>query len=144
MRLRSRPILWLATILHLVWGSLLVTLPSQVNSTTGLAPFREYPEIFGLVMFTSALAAIAALAYEATGHSVNRLSFWALIPQQTLLMVSAFSVIFYIIHGRYADGTVVPNGALHIFTDQLAYILLAVLHPFGVIRMHLPIMPVKK
>jgi hypothetical protein len=129
----------MATILHFVWGVSLVLIPNKVALTTGLAPFRKYPEAFGLLMLASAVCATLTLLHELTNHQVNRLTFWALIPQQVLLFISAYSVVFYVIEGHYASGTVLPRW--FIFMDQLPKILLAVLHPFGALRMHIPIFP---
>ena len=136
-----RPILWAATILHIAWGVALILIPTKVAHTTGLHFFSTYPRAWGLVMLLSANIAFAALVHEWKGRPVNGWTFWAFIPQQSLLIVSAVAVVWFSLEGRFADGTVVPGGGWFVLIDQLPKILLAILHPVGLLRMHLPIFP---
>jgi len=137
----TRPVLWLTTALHLVWGAGLVLAPEVASRTTGLAPFRDAPEFWGLVFLASATLAIGALIREVKGWGITAGTFFSFLPQQALLMVSAFSVLYYVDAGHFADGTVVPSAAVFIFVDQLPKVLLALMHPFGVLRMHRRILP---
>lgn len=139
LNLYNRPILWMATILHMFWGSMLIVYPDTVKLTTGLAPFSFAPTAWGLAMVMSSTLAAIALVYEAQGKRVNAWTFWCFLPQQAFLMVSAFSVIYFVSIGHYASGTMLPR--LFIFTDQFPKIILAILHPLGVLRMHMGILP---
>ena len=49
----------------------------------------------------------------------------SLIPQQALLIISAWDGLRCAHAGAYADGTVVPNGHWHIFMDQSPLLALA-------------------
>lgn len=137
----SRPILGLATLLHFVWGVGLVLIPDKVARTTGLWPFSRAPEVFGLIMLASAALALSALIHDGRKLKPNALTFWAFIPQQALLMVTAGAALYFTTQGHFADGTTVPGGGWFIFYDQVSKILLALFHPFGVFRMNLPIFP---
>lgn len=145
-----RPVLWMATLLHIVWGTALILIPEKVVGitgvvgTTGLALFKGAPEFWGLVMLTSANIALIALVHEWKRYPVNAWTFWAFIPQQALLVASAISVVYFAAEGHYADGTVVAGGTWFIITDQLPKVILAILHPVGLLRMHLPILPESK
>lgn len=139
LNLYNRPVLWMATFLHAFWGVALILYPETVKLTTGLAPFSPSPKIWGLAMFCSATLAAIALVYEVLGKKVNAWTFWCFLPQQAFLMVSACSVLYYVAIGHYASGTLLPR--LFIFTDQFPKILLATLHPLGVLRMHMGILP---
>jgi hypothetical protein len=135
----NRPIIWMTTLLHILFGMVLVLIPEQVARVTSIAPYSRNPELFGLMFLASAALATSAVVHEMTTHSVNAWTFWAMIPQQMLLFISAGSVIFFVSQSHYASGTELP--AWFIFTDQFIVILLALFHPFGVIRMHAAILP---
>lgn len=122
----------------------MVLIPDAVARTTGLWPFSKAPEVFGLLMLASAWAAFSALVHDARRHAPNALTFWAFIPQQAFLMVTAGAALYFASQGHFADGTVVPGGGWFIFYDQVSKILLALFHPFGVLRMNLPIFPAHK
>ena len=142
-RVPNRPILWMATILHLWWSIGLILIPERVAQGTGLYPFSAFPEVWGLAGLFSVFAASTALSREyERGPSLG--TFWAFIPQQAWLMVSAASVVYFVTQGHFADGTIVPGGGWFIWYDQLPKVLLAVLHPFGLLRMHLSILPKEK
>jgi hypothetical protein len=144
MRLPNRPILWMATLLHLVTGVMLIIDP-RVAQVTGLRVLAgsgtgTQPAFVGLVFVTSGLFALSALLRDLrVGPAVW--TFWAFIPQQALAFIMAAGAIYAVMKGFYSSGTVLPRS--FIFTDQLPKLLLALLHPFGVLRMHLDILPMR-
>lgn len=139
----NRPILWMATILHAFWAMGLILIPERIATSTGLYPFSSEPRLFGIFGLVSAGLAFNALFRE-WEHGPSIGTFWLFIPQQVGLMISAGSVIYFVSQGHFADGTIVPGGSWFIFMDQLPKVLLAALHPFGLLRMHLSILPKAK
>lgn len=137
----NRPVLWMATLVHFFWGVGLVLIPDKVARTTGLWPYSQAPEVFGLLMLASATAAFTAIIHDARGLPANSLTFWAFIPQQAFLMVSAGACLYFASQGHFADGTVVPGGGWFILYDQIIKVMLALLHPFGVLRLNVAIFP---
>jgi hypothetical protein len=137
-RIPNRPIIWMATLLHSTVGVFLI-LDSRVAFVTGIRwPAELHPDVVGLVILTSGLLGLWALIRDAEkGPSLS--TFWFLIPQQVILFIVAAGAIFAVVQGHYASGTVLPRS--FIFVDQLPKLLLAVLHPLGVLRMHLAIIP---
>lgn len=140
LKIPNRPILWLATLLHLAIGVGLI-LDGRVAFVTGLRALAEpQPELMGLLFIFSSMAALWALLRDAE-QGPSLATFWPFIPQQMLLFFIAGGAVFAIIQGHYASGTVLPRS--FIFIDQLPKLLLAALHPFGVFRMHVDILPKK-
>jgi hypothetical protein len=68
----------------------------------------------------------ALLALTVAGTRPGAWAIFALIPQQTLLAISAIGALVYAGLGQYADGYVPGGGGLFIGADQLPRILLAV------------------
>jgi hypothetical protein len=135
----NRPIIWLATFLHMIVGIFLI-LDSRVAFVTGLRwPAEAQPDVVGLTILGTGLLGLWALIRDAE-RGPSLVTFWCLIPQQVVLFVIAAGAIYAVGQGHYASGTVLPRS--FIFVDQLPKLLLAMLHPFGVLRMHVPILPV--
>lgn len=139
-RIPNRPILWMTTALHFIIGVGL-SLDPRVSGVTGLRFLAENQEdLIGLLFLASAAVAFAALWRDAK-IGPNAWTFWAFIPQQLLLFVVAAGAIYAVVQGHYASGTVLPRS--FIFVDQTPKMLLALLHPLGVLRMHLRILPIE-
>src|SRR5437762_1774654 len=109
MRVITRPIIWLATILHYVWGVSLILSNDSIERTTGLAFFSTFARLAGLLFLASAALATIALFQEATGRPVSLWTFWLLVPQQALLTVSASAAAYYVTQHHYASGTQLPS-----------------------------------
>jgi uncharacterized membrane protein YgcG len=144
LRLPSRPILWLATLLHLITGVMLIIDP-RVAQVTGLKVLAgsgtgTQPALVGLVFVASALFALSALLRDLRAGPAAW-TFWAFLPQQALAFIMAAGAVYAVMRGFYSSGTVLPRS--FIFTDQLPKLLLAILHPFGVLRMHIDILPLR-
>jgi hypothetical protein len=131
----------MATFLHLVTGIGLIV-DGRVAFVTGIRwPAELHPDSVGLTFLMAGLFGLWALLRDAEyGPSIG--TFWLLIPQQVLLFIMAAGAIYAVVEGNYASGTVLPRS--FIFVDQLPKLLLAALHPFGILRMHLNILPDSK
>lgn len=133
-----RPILWLATGLHLGWGIMLVLDPGA-GRISALFPFAAHGQsaaVLGLLLIGSGVLATAALLHRPTPWT-----FVALLPQQTLLALSAIAVVYFAWVGHFGDG--VSRSNLFILADQWEKVLLALMHPFGLLRMHSNLIPKK-
>jgi hypothetical protein len=143
-RIPSRPILWMATLLHLITG-IMLTIDPRVGFVTGLRIFvgdgkGTQPALAGLLFVCAGLLGVAAL-WRDFRAGPNAWTFWAFLPQQMLLFVIAGNAVFAIIQGHYSSGTVLPRS--FIFVDQLSKLLLTLLHPLGILSMHLRILPAR-
>jgi hypothetical protein len=128
----------------MVAGVMLVLDPrvSQVTGLKGLAGtgMGTKPALVGLVFFAAGVIGFIALVKDMrTGP--NAWTFWSFLPQQALLFAVAGGAVYAILQGQYASGTVLPRS--FIFVDQLPKLLLAILHPLGVLRMHVDILPMR-
>ena len=131
--LYNRPIIWMATTLHVIWGLLLTLAPSFQNVKSFGFIFNLDASQLGTLFLLSSVASIAALAWERAGRASLK-TFWMLWPQQTLLILTAAAAIHSVILDQGGYSRVL------LFAGQLPVILLAVFHPFGVLRMHWDIM----
>lgn len=121
--------------IHAYWGVLLL-FGSEVLKATAVAGLYLRVPHQGLLACLLCLA--AAMAAQALVFRPGLLSLAFLAPQQVALFDSAWSIIAACIHGRYADGTVVPGGWQHISGDQAPMLVWAVGHVVGVILLHRP------
>jgi hypothetical protein len=125
-----RPILWMAVVLHLTYGIALI-LDAGVARITALAAVVPHA-IQGVAIGLILVAELGAWALTRRAPSMHTLA--ALLPQQGVLTFSAVSALYYVAVGHYGDG--VPRSHLFILADQAPVILLALLHPWGLLRMH--------
>ena len=132
MIFRDAPlIVWGATILHVIIGSLLLLYPDAGKSTGPAAVvdlFTITPA--GIIMLASSVLAVAAIVLRRGG---NRLHLALVLPQQALLYIAAFGGLAAVLEGEYADGVTRPYE--FILTDQLPIMLLALLHTLAVVEM---------
>ena len=70
----------------------------------------------------------AVLALTVAVQRPGLLAIFALIPQQTLLVITAIGAVAFAAMGHYADGYQPSGGGLFIGADQLPRILLAISH----------------
>ena len=82
--------------------------------------------IVSAVFILAAALSIAALRSQSRVRSVL-----LLLPQQTLLVITAIGAILAAISGHYADG--VPRPTLFILADQFPPILIAGAHTLAII-----------
>lgn len=123
-------IIWYAVLLHTFWGVLLLLSPAPYGATA-LHIYRMVPRALmaALLFLASALAAWAVTRRRA---SMGTLA--ALLPQQTLLTLSALSALAAVIASHYADG--VPRPRLFILADQAPALIVFLLHTAAIIEMH--------
>ncbi len=134
----NRMILWFATFLHAAWGIMLILDPGA-GRISGLFPFGasgQKAAILGLVCLGSSGLAVTALLRHPSAFT-----FAALLPQQVLLVASAVAVSYFAAVGHFGDG--VPRSHLFILADQFPKVLLALLHPVGLLDMHSNLIPEK-
>jgi hypothetical protein len=100
-------IIWYAVLLHTVWGILLLLSPTPYGATA-LHVYHNLPtNLMAAVFFlASALAAWAVTRRQPTLRTLT-----ALLPQQALLTLSAYSAVAAVLAAHYADG--VPRPLLH-------------------------------
>lgn len=140
LRLYNRPVLWMATGLHAAWGCMLVLDP-PTGKISPLFPFaNRYTGAIALVFLASAvMSGVALMVDYEKGPSLG--TFFALLPQMSLLIASAISVSYFACVGHYGDG--VPRDHLFILADQFPEILLAIFYPLGLLQMHAELIPGK-
>jgi hypothetical protein len=114
------------SLLHLGWAALLVFSPAAANST----PVRVISDICGgslRTAFVLAVTAVAAVCFPFIRYTVSNIGLCLmLLPQQSILLMSAGAGIRAAALGRYADGVARPWE--FILSDQLPVILLALLY----------------
>ena len=130
MRDTNKNIFWLVGLQHCAYGVLLCAFPVEkvtaiANMGGGVVP----PAVLGLSFFIVGLLAIRSI-YARTMRSAMLLIVW----QQLFLFVSLANALICSFHGKYPDETVCDG--MHIFTDQLVYLLIAFFHLKAVIETH--------
>lgn len=122
-----------ATILHFLWGIILIT--AARTTTLRTTPFAYILDLFGpdtggLLMLGSAAAAWTGLRFPGwRGLGLGTV-------QNALLWLAATSGLVASWVGHYADG--VPRSHAFIFADQLPIMLLAPFHFWALIAYHAP------
>lgn len=114
--------IWYASIIHLVWGALLLInkAPFMTNAIGFFSLFFDH--VPAAILFIT-VAILALISYRAKHKG---LEFILLMPQQIVLLFSTISGIFSAINGHYIDGVVRPG--LFIFADQFPIILLGIMY----------------
>jgi hypothetical protein len=116
-----------ACLKHVTWGVLLFIDPDEVSQVTGV---HGIVESFGGPQLTAAILIAATVVVI---YSWNKpFAALAMIPQQFILYVIAVHVMFHMVTGTFADGTV--RSSIFLITDQLPALLLAVLHTVAIIE----------
>lgn len=122
----------LASLLHLMWAGLLIADVGAGGST----PVAILLRIFGgPVRATVVLVAVAsaAMCFPFVRYRMSAKAMAAmLLPQQTVLLMSAGAGLWATSIGHYADGVIRPWG--FILADQLPVILLALLYTVAVLE----------
>ena len=116
-------IVWYAIIIHWIWGCMLLSSPSPLGITAisavskfGLVNPSQAALLYFIVSF---LAMVGLMAPKWSG-----LVF--LIPQQVVLIVSAWGAINAMVLGQFADGVIRPIPFL--VADQAPAVVSAVLY----------------
>lgn len=119
----------LASCLHCLWGSLLLTSTSSYG-VTSIAGIRTVVGQAPQAVLASLMFFVALLAVASMRMPKGLWSMVCLLPQEAFLVMSAASALLAILHGSYADSVVRPRGFLA--ADQGIYILLAILYPCAI------------
>lgn len=122
--------LWYGVSVHILWGGLLLMSPRPAN-TTPLGLFSAAPHLItAALMLTAAVTAVAGLMQPAPGMR----SLGLLLPQQMLLLLTAFSALDAVIGSAYSDGVI--RSRAFIGADQLPIVIIVVMHTAALIEMH--------
>ncbi len=124
-------IILVASLMHVLWAVLLVSYPTA----SGTTPLHILVQICGGPWRTAAVlvtAASTAMFYPFVRKVGKHAFALMLIPQQTLLFLSAGAGIDAATNGQYADG--VARGWPFILSDQSAIVALAILYTIAVIH----------
>lgn len=130
--MRNSWIIWYAICLHWLWGVLLLSSPTPLEITAiaasahlGLASASH----LGILYLTVAFLALLGLAAP---RGINVIM---LIPQQIILVISAFGAIRAMALGTFADGVLRPVPFL--IADQAPAVLAAFFHILAVYTSYL-------
>lgn len=123
-------ILVYAAVLHLAWAAILLAFPPVRTTAIDwiLKMFGGYSTVAGLALAASAGLALSGLRLR--DHPAG--SFFMVLPQQFLVIVSAVGAISAMLAGHFADGVVRPSE--FIIADQAPAVLLAVLHAAALVE----------
>lgn len=130
MRTQTRWVLWYGVAVHILWGWLLLVSQAPVH-TTPLGLFAGAPRwLVAPLMLAAAASAVAGLMQHAPGLR----SLCLLLPQQGLLLLTAWSASGAVLASAYADG--VLRSRAFIAADQMPIVLVVVVHSAALIEMH--------
>jgi len=119
-------VIWSAAALHIAKG-LIILSSSAADHSIGIASMIAATDdrrtLLGVGLLLSSLLAIFAVRTRP-----GLFAMFALLPQQTLLMITAIGALTFAGIGRYADGYEPAGGGLFILADQLPRILFAIAH----------------
>lgn len=128
-----RLIVCYATIMHLLWGVLLLIDPTAFNVTA----INVFSSIGLNLYFTSALflliGSLASFAVYWNIYYIPHSICWVL-PQQTILSISAVGALQAMILSRFADGVI--RSRVFIIADQMPIILIAVLYGIALVQIY--------
>ena len=126
-------------LLHIMWAVILAIDIRAVNATPLYVLFAlcQHDRVFTIViLLVVSVLAGAFLDIRLRGRvSMSALSMF-LVPQQMVLMCSAFNSVYCAFVQRYSDGT--PMSWPHILTDQSAMIGMAFLYTVALIESRHP------
>ena len=119
-------VIYSAAVLHITEALIVSDTTAADNSipiASLLAALRGHRLFLDIIMVIAALLALAAASIRP-----GPLAIFALIPQQTLLVITAIGAFAYACMGHYADGYEPSGGGAFIFADQLPSVLFAIAH----------------
>lgn len=114
-------------VLHIIWAALVISDPATTSATPVAVLshiFISDAALFSILIVASCMSLIGLFSHLP----------WTvvlMIPQQSLLLISAFGAIGAIVSGQFADGVVRPQA--FIAADQAHIILAAICHALAII-----------
>lgn len=123
-----RPIMILYCVcLHSIWACIILWDHSAIGATAVDALFKVFGsyEALSFALLTTSIMALVALFTRVP---------WAvvlLVPQQSLLLISAAGAIGAMVLSQFADGVVRPRA--FIIADQMHIVLAALGHAFAIV-----------
>jgi len=118
-----------AIVLHLVWAACMFFDPETVSATAVSGPYAVLRSIWLLDWVLVCAAIMGAIGI----FMPMPLSVMLLLPQQTLLQMSAAAAVGAMVASQFADGVTRPRG--FITADQIHIVLAALLHAAAIIRL---------
>jgi hypothetical protein len=115
-----------AAALHIAEGSIILS-SRAADSSIGIASMVEATDEQRTALAVGLLLS-SLLAILAVRQGPGAFAMIALLPQQTLLMITAIGAVCFASLGHYADGYEPGGGGLFILADQLPRILFAIVH----------------
>jgi hypothetical protein len=116
-----------AVALHLVWGVLGLVDPAAYDSTAFSALFRLFGYATSPICFAVAASALVGIG---THGRLKGLAF--MLPQQTILLISAFGAVHAMMLSQFADGVIRPRA--FIIADQVPAVITAIGHTVSMVR----------
>lgn len=120
-----------AAVVHGIWGIMLMVSDAPLHTTPlGHFPIKNH-YVAGCVYFSASVLACVPILRRSLDTQFTGLA--CTIPQQFLLMVSAWTAIASVVQGKYPDGYVPVGGWGFILADQLWAISGTVFHTIALI-----------
>ena len=116
------------SLIFIIWAAYLVLFP-DVSGITSLNYMCRY--FGGRFVVSPLLFSAAFLAIVGIVRPVDARTKWLLALQKAVLFVIAGSVVIQMVHGRYANGTVLPSAFIQ--ADQMIWVVLSICHMFAAI-----------
>ena len=125
-------IIWYAIVLHVSW-SLMLLVSDAPSNTTPIHALTQLTDGHGLafMLLTVGLLAMWSMLRR---KAVSVWSLILLLPQQSVMVMTACGALRAILASQYADG--VPRPVLFIAADQLPAILAALAHTGAILELH--------
>ena len=118
-----------AVALHLLWGGLVLVDSSAMNvsALSWMKRLIPWPWVCGVGLLLVGGVAMAGMWKRDQRHALL-----LMLPQQFVLMASAFGAIECMLRSKFADG--VPRPMAFIMADQLPAVLAAVFHTCALVE----------
>lgn len=120
-----------AATLHLLWA-IMLTVSAEPLRTTGIDfvfSGTNSMEFTATMFFVASVFAFFSIFHVFPRRIGNLFMF---LPQQFLLLLSAFGAIMCMKNGQFADGEARPR--LFIIADQIPIVLIAILHSVAMFK----------
>ena len=125
--------IWLAISQHLLWAGCLLYSAEPLGVTSIHHVSGSIGGRIPAVIVMSVVSIAAAIGLIRNSRTISLL---CLLPQQFVLMYSAFAACVAIYNSTFADGVVRPREFL--VADQFGWVLLAIAHTVAILQIHAP------